>query len=303
VEFIAVQDNFLTPSGRFADLVLPACTQFETWGLEDGWKYGDELLLMPKVVEPPGEARSDYAIGAEIARRLGVGDAFTEGRTEREWVEWAMAQYRGRRFPALPSLAALEASNAGVYSVAVEAPAVAFEDFRRDPQKHPLPTPSGRIEIFSTRLHALNRPDAVPAIPKYIREWDSPFGPEARRFPLQLISHHSLSRVHSTMAGVEWLEEAFPQRLFINPVDAAARKLESGDRVRVFNERGELSIPCRITRRILPGVVAVPQGAWWSPSEGGVDQGGSVNVLTSERWTPQAFASAQQTVMVEVRKQ
>ena len=75
VEFLVVQDNFLTPTARFADVVLPACTQFETWGVEDGWKYGDEVILMPKVVEPPGECRSDYRIcarpraGASASRR------------------------------------------------------------------------------------------------------------------------------------------------------------------------------------------------------------------------------------------
>jgi len=47
VEFIVVQDNFLTPTGMFADIILPACTQFETWGVEDGWKYGDEVILQP----------------------------------------------------------------------------------------------------------------------------------------------------------------------------------------------------------------------------------------------------------------
>ena len=90
VEFLVVQDNFLTPSARFADIVLPACTQLETWGVEDGWKYGDEVLLMPKVVEPAGEARSDYRICSDIAERLGVKAAFTEGRTERDWVEAAL---------------------------------------------------------------------------------------------------------------------------------------------------------------------------------------------------------------------
>ncbi len=59
VEFIVVQDNFLTPTGRFADILLPACTQLETWGVEDGWKYGDVVILMPKLVEPPGESKSD----------------------------------------------------------------------------------------------------------------------------------------------------------------------------------------------------------------------------------------------------
>ena len=302
VEFIVVQDNFLTPSARFADIVLPACTQFETWGLEDGWKYGDELLLMPKVAEPPGEARSDYAICAAIAEKLGIAEAYTEGRSERDWVEWAMGEYRRRTFPALPTLASMEATNAGVYSVPVVKPAVAFEEFRRDPRKAPLPTPSGKIEIFSHQLHSMGQP-AIPAVPKYIQEWESPFGAEARRFPLQMVSHHSLARTHSTMAGVDWLEEAFPQRLFINPLDAAARGLQNGDEVRVFNERGELRVKCRVTRRIMPGVVAVPQGAWWAPSPQGVDRGASANVLTSERWTPLAFGNAQHTVMVEVRPQ
>jgi anaerobic dimethyl sulfoxide reductase subunit A len=70
----------------------------------------------------------------------------------------------------------------------------------------------------------------------------------------------------------------------------------------VFNDRGELTIRCRVTRRIMPGVVAIPQGAWWTPNEKGVDTGGSVNVLTSERWTPLAFGNAQHTVMAEVAK-
>ena len=102
VEFLAVQDNFLTPTGRFADLVLPACTQFETWGVEDGWKYGDEVILQPKLVEPPGECKSDYRICAELAERLGFGEAYTEGRDEKDWVEWCLDRFRETRFPELP---------------------------------------------------------------------------------------------------------------------------------------------------------------------------------------------------------
>lgn len=302
VEFIVVQDNFLTPSARFADLVLPACTQFETWGVEDGWKYGDEVLLMPKVVEPPGETKSDYAIAAALAARLGLEEAYTEGRSEREWTEWCLDALRKARYPALPGLSEFYASNSGVHLAPVTSPAVALADFRRDPAKHPLATPSGRIEIYSTRLRELDMPDEVPPIPKYIQEWESPFGPEAGECPLQLIGHHALSRVHSTMHGVEWLEEAFPQRVFINPMDAGTRGLRTGDLVKVFNSRGETRLPCRVTRRVMPGVVAIPQGAWWMPDDNGIDLGGSVNVLTSERWTPLAFGNAQHTTMVEVEK-
>jgi anaerobic dimethyl sulfoxide reductase subunit A len=302
VEFIAVQDQFMTPSARYADLVLPACTQFETWGVEDGWKYGEEVILMPQLVEPLGECKSDYHICAEVAERLGIGEAYTEGRDERGWVEWALEQYRLRRFPELPTLEAMLESNQGVYSRPVEHPQVAFADFRADPQNHPLPTSSGKIEIFSQQLFKMNRPDDIPAVPKYIREWESPFGPEAQEYPLQAIGHHTLHRVHSTHDNNDWLEEAFPQVVFMNELDAKARRIKDGDLVKVYNGRGAMVLPCKITPRILPGVVDIPQGAWWSPDTQGIDRRGNVNVLTSERWTPLAFATAQQTIMVEIKK-
>jgi len=302
VEFLAVQEQFMTPTGRFADLILPACTQFETWGLEDGWKYGDEVLLMPKLVEPPGEAKSDYRICAELAERLGFGSAYTGGRDERGWVEWCLDRYRQTRFPDLPSLDELLETNVGVYARPVTQPAVGLADFYANPEAHPLDTLSGKIEIFSKTLYDLGQPDEIPAVPKYIQEWESPFGAEAGRYPLQAIGHHYMARVHSTHANNDWLIEAFPQRVFINPLDAEARGIADGQRVRVFNERGELELPCRLTPRILPGVVDIPQGAWWQPDERGIDQGGSINVLTSWRWTPYAYGTAQQTIMVQVEK-
>ncbi len=353
VEFLVVQDNFLTPTARFADIVLPACTQFETWGVEDGWKYSDEVILQPKLVEPPGECKSDYQICADIAARLGIGDAYTEGRDEKAWVEYCLSVWRSTRFPDLPTLDEFLRSNIGVYAKPVTQPAIAFSDFRENPLLHPLPTPSGKIEIFSRQLYDFGNPAEVPPIPKYIQEWESPFRchceegrvggafppyrdpttlaparsageqspvkrdtPTAEEiaslakerlarndmYPLQAIGHHTLARVHSTHANNDWLEEAFPQRVFINPIDANERGIHDGDLVRVWNERGELVLPARVTPRILPGVVDIPQGAWWSPNESGVDFGGCINVLTSERWTPYAFGTAQHTIMVQAAR-
>lgn len=334
VAFLVVQDNFLTPTARFADIILPACTQFETWGVEDGWKYSDEVILQPKLVEPPGECKSDYQICAEIAERLGFGEAYTEGRDEKAWVEYCLSVFRSSRFPDLPTLDEFLDKNLGAWSNPVTQPAIAFSDFRADPLAHPLNTPSGKIEIFSAQLHDFGNPDEVPPIPKYIQEWESPFdemslrgagfatkqspvkrdnltaeeiasGQERPRndiYPLQAIGHHTLARVHSTHANNDWLNEAFPQRVFINPLDANERGIRDGDLVRVWNERGELVIPARVTPRILPGVVDIPQGAWWDPNENGVDFGGCVNVLTSEKWTPYAFGTAQHTIMVQIQK-
>ena len=309
VEFIAVQDNFLTPTARFADLVLPACTQFETWGVETGWKYGEEVILAPKLVEPPGECRSDYRICADLAMRLGLGDEFTDGRDERAWTEYCLNVYRRDSFPGLPTLDEFIRANLGVWARPVTRPAIAFADFRRDPEAFPLQTPSGKIEIFSKQLFDLGKPDLIPAIPKYIQEWEHPFpalditGAQVEKdYALQAIGHHTLARVHSTHANNDRIQEAFPQRVFINPVDAGARGITDGVEVKVFNDRGALVLPCRVSIRIMPGVVDIPQGAWWLPDEHGVDHGGNVNVLTSTRWTPFAFGTTQQTIMVQVVK-
>jgi len=302
VELIVVQDQFMTASGHFADIILPACTQFETWGLEDGWKYGDELILMPQLVEPLGETKSDYRICADLAEKLGIGEEYSQGRDERAWIEWAIEAYREARFPDVPAFEEFEASNAGVYSVPVTEPVIAFKDFRADPVANPLPTPSGKIEIFSKVLYEKGKPDVAPPIPKYIQEWESPFGPEAEQYPLQALGHHSMGRVHSTHDNNDWLREAFPQRLFINPMDAEARSIKDGDRVKVFNQRGAVVLPCRITKRIMPGVVDIPAGAWWTPDDEGIDQRGSINVLTSDKWTPWAFSNALHTIMVQVEK-
>ncbi|MFH0991164.1 MAG: DMSO/selenate family reductase complex A subunit [bacterium] len=302
VEFIVVQDNFLTSTASFADIVLPACTQFETWGIEDGWKYGDELILMPKLVEPLGESKSDYRICADIAARLGIGAAYTEGRDERAWISWILDQYRATQFPDAPTLEEFERSNIGIHAKPVSKPAIAFEQFREDPERYPLKTPSGKIEIFSKQLYDRKNSEEIPALPKYIQEWESPFGPEGVLYPLQVISHHYLHRVHSTHDNVDWLEEAFPQRVFINTIDAEARRVHDGDEVKVFNHRGATVVRARVTNRIMPGVISIPQGAWWSPDESGIDRRGSANVLTSDRWTPIACGPALHTVMAQVER-
>ena len=139
-----------------------------------------------------------------IAEKLGVGEAYTEGNSERDWIAKFIETFREARFPHIPDLDEFEKSNQGVYSVPVTEPEIAFKDFRKDPANNPLPTPSGKIEIFSERLFSMNKPEEIPAVPKYITEWESPFGKEAQKFPMQVIGPHYMPRVHSTMDNVDW---------------------------------------------------------------------------------------------------
>lgn len=304
LEFIIVQDNFMTPSAKYADLVLPACTQFETWGVSDGWKYGEEVFLAPKIVDPPFETKSDYAICAGLAKKFGVYEEFTEGgRDEKDWTAWFIDEiYRKTRFPGMPVFRKFEAGNTGVYVKPVHKPKVALTDFTADPGKHPLRTPSGKIEIFSIELSRAGNPKEIPPVAKYIQEWDSPFDEKAKEYPLQAMGHHYGPRVHSTHNNNEWTMSALPQRVFLNPGDASARGITNGDLVKVWNDRGAMKLKCRITKRMMPGVVDIPQGAWYDPDEDGVDRGGNVNVLTSEKWTPFAKGNAQHTIMVQIEK-
>ncbi|MCF8304677.1 MAG: molybdopterin-dependent oxidoreductase [Bacteroidales bacterium] len=302
VEFIVIHDQFMTPTAKYADVVLPVCTQMEMWGLEDGWKYGDEVILMPQVLEKPYETKSDYQICTEVAERLGVKEEYTQGRNEKEWIEWALGVYRETRFPEVPTLKQFHQSNKGVYAKPVTNPKIAFDDFRHNPEKNMLKTPSGKIEIFSKRLYDMNNPKYIPAVPKYIEEWESPFGKEAKRFPFQVIGHHYMARVHSTHDNNDYTNEAFPQRVFINELDAREKGIKSGDLVKVYNDRGTIVMPCRITNKILPGVIDLPQGAWWTPDEKAIDRRGNVNVLTSHKWTPLAFGNAQHTIMANIEK-
>jgi anaerobic dimethyl sulfoxide reductase subunit A len=294
VEFIAIQDQFLTPSARFADMVLPAVTWLEMSTVYQLEPQGNAVVAMNAAIAPLGECRSDYAICAALADRLGVGEAYRAGRIEEDWLREAVRSVQAQD-PACPDYETLREQ--GVYTACWDPPVIPFADFRADPEAHPLNTPSGKIELFSTVLWDWGDPDRVPAVPKYIPEPDD--GPG---YPLQLLGPHTFRRTHSTLEEVDWLEEAFPHAVALNPADAAARCIADGDVVRVFNDRGAIVLRCRVTPLVMLGVAVVPQGAWWT-STGGVDTRGCVNVLTSQRATPWCGGSTQHSAWVEVARE
>lgn len=292
VEFIVVSEQFMTPSARFADILLPATTWFERNDMATPWAFGDYALFLNRAIAPLYEARNAYDWVADLADRFGLRQAFTEGKSDLDWLR-QMADEARAAWPDFPSFEAFR--EAGVYKYRHAEPFIAFADKR-------FPTPSGKIEIYSPRLAAMANPAEIPAIPRYIPAWEGPADPLRARYPLQCIGWHYKRRVHSTHDNVDWLEEAGRQEAWLNPADAAKRRLKSGDLIRIHNDRGAMVLPVRVTPRVMPGVVAVPQGAWWAPDKNGVDRRGSLNVLTSRRPTPLAKANAQHTILVQVEK-
>ena len=209
--------------------------------------------------------------------------------------------------PAIPSLADLRKQ--GPYRiVAPKEGRIALEDFRKDPVANPVGTPSGRIEIYSTKLETIAKEwdlvegDIVTPLPQYVVSWDSHLDPRAKDFPLQIAGYHTKGRTHSTYHNIPWLREAVFDGLWINPIDANKRGLQSGDHVKIWNDRGEIRMAVKVTPRIMPGVVGLGQGAWYSPDKNGVDLGGCVNTLTNQRATPLSKGNGQHSILVEVAK-
>ena len=310
-EFICVIDNHMTISAQYADIVLPGTSTAEEWDVIATEYSGDHaaLMMVDQAVPPMHECRSHYDICVELAKRLGVEQEYTEGRDVQGWVTHLFNQTR-EKVPEMPDEETMHTQ--GVYRLTGQPDTfVASKAFRDDPEANPLTTPSGKIEIFSERLWDMSKTwtfpneqmgDVITALPEYVETWE---GPEDARnneqYPLQCIGHHYKGRTHSSYASVDWLNEAHPQQVWINPVDAESRGIAAGDMVEVFNDRGRIRIPAFVTQRIMPGVLSVPQGAWVR-NEGGVDVGGCVNTLTSWHPSPMSKGNPQHTNLVQIAK-
>lgn len=298
-EFILVSDEFMTSSAKFADILLPSTNFLERIDIALPWEYRDYAIFQNKAVEPGYERRTGYDWMVELAEKLGVMEEFTQGKTYEDWARYIVDRTRELEadFPTYE-----EFSEKGIYRKTLKEPVVAFSKQIQDFENNPFPTPSGKIEIFSSRLFAMNNPSEIPAIPKYIPSWEGPEDPLKEEYPLQLIGWHSKRSTHSTLANSNWIAETNPHELWINPEDAAVRKLASGDMASVKSLRGELVIAVKVTERVMPGVVAMPQGAWYKPDKNGVDQGGCINTLTKYHPTPLAKGNPQHTNLVQVEK-
>lgn len=296
--YIVVSDLFMTPSARFADLLLPGTSLFEGDGMSAPWSDGNYLLYGNQVISPLFESRFEFDWLKELAERMGIS-GLTEGcETVREWNRLIYDRLR-KAEPELPDFETFAAS--GGYKYQCNPPVVAFQACIQDPEHHPFPTPSGKIEIFSPALYELHDPDLIPAIPQYVPAFEGVSDPLRERYPLQLIGWHTKRRCHSIHDNNAWMEEVEPHRLWIHPEDAAARGITEEAAVRVWNGRGAAVLKAHLSRRIMHGVVCIPQGAWYTPDAQGTDIRGCVNTLTILRPTPLAKGNPQHSCLVEVQ--
>jgi biotin/methionine sulfoxide reductase len=306
-ETIIVHDPWWTATARHADIVLPATTSLERNDL-GGAPRDRFVIAMHKAIDPVGDARNDFYIFRDLARRLGCEEAFAEGRDETVWLRHLYDTFRERAQSNLvPEFDAFwEKGWVEIPPRAEEY--VVFADFRADPEQHKLRTPSGRIELYSDEIAGFDYDDCPPH-PAWIEPAEWLGGGAAARFPLHLVSSQPRHKLHSQMdAGpVSALgKTAGRETIAINPADAHERGIADGEVVRVFNDRGACFAGVVTTDAVRPGVVRLSCGAWYDPASDADDAPcahGNANVLTRDQGTSrlgQGPSSA--TALVEVER-
>ena len=283
VDTVVVQDCWWTASTRWADIVLPATTTVERNDISSGGTYNiNKFYAMKQVVAPVGEALDDFEIFRRLAELCGVELGFTEGMEQMDYVQAAYEKSSAAKIMPFE-----EFWEKGVVTLPTPEAAhswVRHGDFRADPVKNPLHTPSGRIEMYSATIEKMNLPDCPP-MPKWLEPGE--YLGNAKEGQVHVVSPHPYMRLHSQMANAEPLRKSYAvqtrEPLLINTQDAKKRGIRDGDLVELYNERGALVVGARVSDRIMPGVVSIYEGAWPQLDSKGRCNNGLVNFITSSR--------------------
>jgi anaerobic dimethyl sulfoxide reductase subunit A len=281
VEFAVSHEIFLTPTARYCDVIFPATTFLE----REDVIYGSNnyLFYSQKAIEPLYESRNDYDIFADLSRRLGFYDDFSEKRTASEWLAFLLEE---------SEIADREAFRSTGLYLGKDQKRVGLTEFIENPTEHPLDTTTGKIELSSAACSA----EGYPHHP-VCRIIEPPSD-----YPLRLITPHSHVRINSTLANLDWTKKLEPKELLINPIDASKRGIIDGDLVCVKSPQGRMRIVASVDVDIIPRVVCLPQGRWVQFDASGNEIAGSPNVLTSTVPTLPSQGSRTHTVFVEVSR-
>jgi molybdopterin guanine dinucleotide-containing S/N-oxide reductase-like protein len=300
VEFMLAQHPWIENDCQFADIILPVATKFELddIGIDNFSAEFGTLYIDAKCVPAKGESRSDYEAVCAVAEKLGILEEYTGGKTVGEliregfdisginkWIGWEEFKRKGHFvIPNDPEWKDDPAQND-------------LMNFAKDPEKHPLGTPTGKLEYCSERL-AKHFPDDSerPPVPGWIEKGESHderlSSERAKKYPYLVLSSHPRWRVHSQHDDMQWLREMKTckiigpdgygyQTMWVHPQDAARKGVGNGDIVKVLNERGGVLAGVYVTERIMPGVISIDHGARYDPIVAGeLDRGGAINTIT-----------------------
>lgn len=312
-EAVIVNEPWWTATAKHADIVFPTTVAYERNDIV-GASNDPFIIASAAHVKPYGTARNDFEVFCELAARFGLLKAFTEDKTEEDWLRSFYAQIKvqgDEQGISLPGFDEFWAK--GMVELPTTESDTVFSEFIQDPTGKPLRTPSGRIEIFSRTIRDFGI-DGQPGHPIWIEPEEWLGSSRAQEFPLHLLSNQPPSKLHSQYDHAPHsrklkISEREPIR--IHPVDAASRGIESGAVVRVFNARGSCLAGAVVSDAVVPGVVQMATGAWLDLAlEDGdagdglpLDRHGNANVLTRDRGTSEiAQGSTANSCLVQVER-
>lgn len=275
IPFVVVVDSLMTSTALYADLVLPCTTIFEDTNLLAHHRH-HYVQLMEKAVEPPGEAKSDLEIFTMLAKKLGFGEAFD--KTPEELIE-----------------------------VCLEGTGITLEQLKQGPVR-PMPDPyipfEGGIFTTPTKKAQLFVPmwksKGFNPVVTYIRPNEFINGDKelAKKYPLMAVQRKINRTIHSSFGTLPWICESTgtTPHVLIHPEDAAARGIKDGDKVVVYNDRGEHRCEAIVKAHIKKGIIALENG-WWE------QQGGSSSYVNNDFVEPLGGGHSCNNTLVEVRKE
>lgn len=307
-ETIIVNEPWWTATAKHADIVFPTTVAYERNDIASA--SSDPFIIASAAhAAPHAAARNDYAVFSELAARFGFQDAFTEGRSEEDWLRSFYAQIKDQGDAQGLSLPGFDEFWArGMIEVPTRESVPVFSEFIQDPAGHPLRTPSGRIEIFSQTIRDFGIADQ-PGHPVWIEPQEWLGATQVREFPLHLLSNQPTSKLHSQYDHAPHsrkLKIAEREPIRMHPLDAANRGIKAGMIVRVFNARGSCLAGVVLSDAVIPGVVQMATGAWldlaWDNGDGlPLDKHGNANVLTRDVGTSEiAQGSTANSCLVQV---
>ena len=307
-ETVIVNEINWTATARHADIVLPVAAPQERTDFCAG-NSDNALIPMLQLVPPAGQARIEYDIYADLATRMGTKAEFTEGKSADEWLRtlWQITRQRGHEAGCeLPDWDQFITGDV-IYLPDPSPEQVFLAEYRADPETHALPTPSGRIELFSAVIAGFNLPDCR-GHPTWYPAKDRAAG-LANKYPLALLSGQPQTRLHSQLDnGAYSMSSKIKGRepVLLHPRDAAERGIADGDIVELYNDRGRCLAGARVSAGILEGCVFLGTGAWFDPDFAAAhcrDRHGNPNVLTHDLRTSALTQSpAAHSALIEVRR-
>ena len=250
LDFMVVYDRFMTADAMYADIILPATTNYENVGYHrhpDGY-----CQLRQRIIEPIEEARSGYTFLATLAKGLGYGDLFPSTDEER------------LRFTFGSGPVSLEKLKQNPEGIPFDAGRREYQKYekgllRRDGEKG-FNTPSRKVELLSSVLEKYG----YDGLPVYIEPKEGPLGnPELyKKYPLVFNSGARLqSAFRSQHLNIPGLLKIQPKpQVLIHPTDAMQRGINNGDKVWVESPRGRVSFWAKVTEDVMTGQVEVNVG-------------------------------------------